>query len=110
MPKYLVQAKYTTDGVKAIVKEGGTARLQAVQQAAKTINGTVEACYFALGETDAFFILDVPDTLSAATASLVVNASGAVQVKTTVLLTPEEMDKAAGLARKYAGSYRPPGA
>jgi hypothetical protein len=38
--------------------------------------------------------------------SLVVNASGAVQLKTTVLLTPEEMDAAA----KKSVSYQAPGA
>ena len=37
--------------------------------------------------------------------SLVVNASGAVGAKTTVLLTPEEVDEAA----QKAVSYNPPG-
>lgn len=65
----------------------------------------MEAFYFAFGETDAFAIADMPDNASAAAVSLAVTASGAVQVKTTVLITPEEMDQ----ATKKTISYRPPG-
>jgi hypothetical protein len=43
--------------------------------------------------------------MSAAAVSLAVSASGAVQTKTTILLTPEEMDQ----ATKKSVSYRPPG-
>jgi len=65
----------------------------------------MEAFYFAFGEDDAFVILDAPDNASLAAASLAINASGAVRTKTTVLLTPEEIDKAA----KKTVRYRPPG-
>jgi uncharacterized protein with GYD domain len=50
-------------------------------------------------------IIDLPDNASAAAGSLAVSASGAIQLKTTVLLTPEEMDSAA----KKSVSYSPPG-
>ncbi len=61
--------------------------------------------YFAFGEYDVYTIIDAPDKISAATASLVVNAAGAVSMKTVVLLTPEEMDE----ATKRSVSYSPPG-
>jgi hypothetical protein len=38
-------------------------------------------------------------------ASVAINASGAVVIKTTVLMTPEEIDQAV----KKAVSYTPPG-
>jgi hypothetical protein len=47
----------------------------------------------------------LPDHRAAAAAGLAVNAEGRVQLKTTVLLTPEEVDEAA----KTAVDYRPPG-
>jgi uncharacterized protein with GYD domain len=105
MPKYLIQASYTAEGAKGILRAGGSARRSAAQQAIESVDGKMEAFYFAFGEDDAFVILDAPDNVSLAAASLAINASGAVRTKTTVLLTPEEIDKAA----KKTVRYRPPG-
>ena len=109
MAKYLIQGCYAVDGVRGVLKEGGSKRKEAVEQAAKSMGGTVEAVYYAFGDTDIYVILDLPDNITAAAASLVTNATGAVQAKTTVLITPEEMDEAAQKATQAAGSYRPPG-
>lgn len=49
--------------------------------------------------------MDMPDHASVTAAALMASASGAVAVKTTVLMAPEEVDEAA----KKAPSYRPPG-
>jgi uncharacterized protein with GYD domain len=105
MPKYLVQASYSTEGVRGILKDGGSARRAAVAEAVESVDGKLEAMYFAFSEDDAFVILDLPDNASAAAVSLVVNGSGAAHTKTTVLLTPEEIDQA---TRKTI-RYRPPG-
>ncbi len=105
MAKYLLQASYTTDGLKGILKDGGSKRRAAAEETVKGLGGKVEAFYFAFGDADAFVIVDVPDNVSATAASLAVNASGAVRVKTTVLITPEEMDQ----ATKKTVTYRPPG-
>ena len=63
--------------------------------------GKVEAIYFALGEHDAYVIVDFPDHVAVTAVSLAVNASGAVRVKTTVLMTPEEVDQAVRKTVKY---------
>jgi uncharacterized protein with GYD domain len=105
MPKYLIQASYTTEGVKGLAKDGGTRRRQAAEAAIQSAGGRVEAFYFAFGDCDAYVVVDAADNVSVAAASLAVNASGAVSVKTVVLLTPEEMDQAA----KKTVSYTPPG-
>lgn len=105
MGKYLFRGSYTSEGTKALLKEGGTARRAAVEKLAESVGGKLEAMYFAFGESDAYVIADLPDSAAAAAFSLVALASGALSVKTTVLLTPEEMDAA---ARKKA-HYRPPG-
>ncbi len=65
----------------------------------------MDALYFAFGDTDVFLIADMPDNVSVAAASLTVAASGGAHVKTTVLMTAEEMDKAA----KKTVKYRAPG-
>jgi uncharacterized protein with GYD domain len=105
MPKFLYQATYTGEGTKGLLKDGGSKRRAAVEEMAKALGGKVEAFYYAFGDPDVFVIVDVPDQASAAAVSLAVNASGAVHLRTTVLMTPEEMDAAA----KKTVQYRAPG-
>jgi len=105
MPKYMIEASYTSEGAKGLLKDGGSKRRQAAEQAIKTAGGKLEAFYFAFGDRDAFLIVDAPDHATVAAASLAVNASGAVHTKTVVLLTPEELDAASKKSVKYA----PPG-
>jgi uncharacterized protein with GYD domain len=105
MPKYLITANYTAEGVKGVLKDGGTKRRQAAEAAIKSVGGRMEAFYFAFGDHDAFVIVDAPDNSSVASASLAINASGAVKTKTTALLTPEEIDQ----ATKRKAAYKAPG-
>ena len=105
MPKYLFQSNYVGEGVKGLLKEGGSSRRAAVEKAAQSIGGKVEAFYFAFGDVDAYTIVDCPDNATAAALALNVTASGTSVVKTTVLMTPEEVDDAV----KKSPSYRPPG-
>jgi len=105
MPKYLIQANYVGEGIKGLLKEGGSSRRAAVEKLFGSLGGKVEAFYYAFGDTDLFVIADVPDNVTAAALSLTVNAAGAATARVTVLLTPEEIDAAA----KKSPSYRPPG-
>ena len=105
MSKYLYQAAYTGAGLEGLLKEGGSKRREAVELAAKSLGGTLEAFYYAFGDTDVFAIIDLPDNVSASAFSLLVAAGGGASVKTTVLITPEEVDQ----ATKMTVKYRPPG-
>ena len=105
MPKYLFHGHYTLDGLKGVLKEGGTGRRNAVAKLAQSLGGTIESFHFGFGDDDYFIIADLPDNSAATTVSLTVSASGAVANKVTVLLTPEEVDEAA----KKHPSYRAPG-
>jgi uncharacterized protein with GYD domain len=105
MPKYLLTVSYATDGVKGLLKEGGSARQAAAKKAAKSLGGKVESFYFALGEADAYVIVDMPDNASAAAISLALGATGLVIASTTVLMSCEEMDEAV----KKSPAYRGPG-
>ena len=106
MPKYLFQASYTPQGVEGIRSKGGSSRRDAVAAVADGLGGSLESFYFAFGESDVYTVVDLPDNETATAVALTVNASGAVAVKTTVLLTPEEVDAAAN----RSVDYRPPGA
>lgn len=105
MPKYLVMVSYTADGVKGVLKDGGTKRRQAAEAALKSVGGRLDSLYFAFGEEDVYALVDAPDNASVAAASLALAASGAVRTRTVVLLTPEEIDQAV----KKGASYTPPG-
>jgi len=105
MAKYLIQATYSAEGAKGLLAEGGSKRRDAASKAIKAAGGKIEAFYFSFGKSDAIVIVDLPDNVSAAAASLSINASGVVTTSTTVLLTPGEIDEAA----KKSVSYRGPG-
>lgn len=105
MPKYLYHGSYTEEGLKGLLKEGGSKRREPVEQLFESLGGRLEAYYFAFGDDDFYIIADLPDNVSSTAGSLVVNASGAVKVKIVVLLTPEEVDQAV----KKTVEYRPPG-
>ena len=104
MPKYLVHVSYTLEGLRGLQKEGGTGRRAGVERAIKSAGGTLEAMYFTFGDADAVLLVDMPDNASMAALSLISGAAGGATVRTTVLLTPEEMDT----ATKLQASYSPP--
>jgi uncharacterized protein with GYD domain len=105
MPKYLFQASYTVEGVRGLLKEGGSSRRAAIEKAAQSVGGKVESFYFAFGETDVYVIADLPDNATAAALALTVSAAGTASARTIVLLSPEEAD----MAVKKTPSFRPPG-
>lgn len=105
MPKYLFQGSYIGDGLKGLLQEGGSKRVEAAKQLFEGLGGKLEAFYFAFGEEDLVVLCELPDNVSAAAFSLKINSSGAAQGRVTVLLTPEEIDQAV----KKSVNYRPPG-
>lgn len=103
MPKFLVEASYTADGLKGLQRDKGSGRLAAVTQAAQSAGGSVESFHFAFGETDVFLILDMPNTAAAAALATAISATGLVRLRTTPLLTVAEMDEALSQATTYRG-------
>jgi uncharacterized protein with GYD domain len=105
MAKYLALANYVGKGIEGLLKEGGTSRKEAAQKAAQSVGGNIDAFYYAFGKHDVVGIGDFPDAASAAAFSLMINASGAVSLTLTPLMTPEDIDAAA----KKNLTYRAPG-
>ena len=106
MPKYLLKVNYTAEGVRGVIKDGGTKREAAARALVESLGGTIEAFYFSFGEADAFLICEFPSTSGALAGAMAVNASGTVTLSTTQLITPAEVDAAA----KLTATYRAPGA
>lgn len=101
MAKYLVVARYTPDGMRGVVEKGGSARRAAVEKMVADMGGRMESFHFAFGDDDAYVICELPDTVSAAAIGLRVGASGMASCRTVVLLTPEEIDRAAAAPVEY---------
>jgi uncharacterized protein with GYD domain len=105
MPKYLIEANYLGEGMKGLLKEGGTRRRVAVDELFSSLGGTVECFYYAFGDRDAFIIGELPDNAAAASLVMKVNAAGVTSVRTIVLMTTQEVDEAV----QRTSRYRPPG-
>ena len=104
MPKYLIQASYSAQGVEGVRSEGGSGRRDVVASTISSLGGQLECFYFGFGDRDAYVIADLPDNEAAAAIALTVNAAGGATVHTTVLLTAEQVDEAA----KRSVEYRAP--
>jgi len=105
--KFLVQTSYTDEGFKGLLKEGASKRQEAVEQAVKSIGGTLEGIYWAMSENDVIFIVDVPGATNLLALGQTARATGALTggTKLTVLFSAEEVDKVI----KMTPTYRPPG-
>ena len=104
MIKYLLQGDYTVEGLKGLLKDGGSGREQAVKKLVASLGGTLDSMYFA--PPTYFVVVNLPDPVSAAALSATVFASGAVTAgRSFEILTPTQMDEAA----KKHPTYRAPG-
>ena len=104
MPHYLIQASHTGEGWGSQIRCPQN-RLEALRPPIEGLGGWIESFYYAFGDSDVYLIADMPDNASMAAVALVANASGAVTIKTTVLMTPEELDEAV----QKTPDYRAPG-
>ncbi|HSO89962.1 MAG TPA: GYD domain-containing protein [Arthrobacter sp.] len=105
MAKYLFEANYVGEGIKGLMREGGTKRRDALVEALKSVGGSLESFYYAFGETDVLGVIEVPAPSDAAALSLMINSTGSVNVRLKPLLTLADLDDAA----KKTPSYRAPG-
>ena len=106
MAKYLFMGSYTTEGTRGLLKEGGSRRRAETEKLVKSLGGTLETYYFAFGSDDFVLIADLPGNEAAAAAALTAGATGTVNTRTVVLLTPEEVDA----TTKLTPSFRAAGA
>lgn len=105
MTKYLFEVRYSAEGARGVAREGGRGRLLDISRLAESLGATLENFYFALGDVDLYAIAEAPDNITAAAFALAIDQGGAATVKTTVLISPQDMDLVVG---KHS-DYRPPG-
>lgn len=106
MPKFLIEASYTPEGLRGLAKDKASGRQAVVKDALASVGGKLDGIYYALGEADVYVLCECPDHVSAAALCLAVSSSGLVRTKTIPLMTVEETDRALGMKT----AYRSPGA
>jgi uncharacterized protein with GYD domain len=106
VPRFLVIASYSPQGARAVMAGGGTARRSVLEHAVLDLHGRLETFDFALGADDVYAIVDLPDAAAAAALSLTISGGGVASVRTVVLLSPEELDRAAQMHPHYSSGPR----
>jgi uncharacterized protein with GYD domain len=107
MPRFLVQASYSGEGMSALIGSPED-RAAAIRQVIASAGGELKSLDYAFGDYDVVIIAELPDNITMAAISMAVSARGAVKdIKTTPLLSVDEAME----AMRKAGSvgYQPPG-
>ncbi|MCB0163837.1 MAG: GYD domain-containing protein [Anaerolineae bacterium] len=106
MTKYFVQGNYTAEGVKRLIKDGGTGRRESASQLFASAGGSLECLYFSSVGPSYYIIIDIPDKESAMAIAATGVVNGTITIDQVVeLLTPAEMDEAV----KKTPMYHSPG-
>ncbi|TDC38359.1 GYD domain-containing protein [Micromonospora sp. 15K316] len=101
MAKFLLWSTFTLDGIKGLMKDGGSKRAEVATKAIEDLGGRVESLSFGLGEYDTYVVCELPDHKTAAALAIAIRAAGGVDTRVTPLLTPEEVDEATRQQLKY---------
>lgn len=106
MPRYMLKGSYSKEGIAGVMKDGGSARVEAARAVAESVGGSLASLDFAFGGNDFYAIAELPDHSAAVALAATIGASGAMShLETVVLISAEEADAAASLTVRY----RPPG-
>ena len=105
MPKFLLQSTYTVEGLKGLMADGGTKRVEVVRKSVEASGGRLESMYFSFGKKDTYVLCDLPDHKTAAALAIAIRAAGGLDTRVTPVLTAEEVDE----ATRAKAAYQPPG-
>lgn len=104
MPRYLIQASYTSAARAAFVANPQD-RQASVRALADKLGVRVESFDFSLGDYDVVIIAEGPDDVTAVAIALVATAAGHLSTyKTTKLLSNDEMLEAMRIASSVSFS------
>ena len=106
MARFLFEATYTSEGLTGLLAAGAKSRVQAVDDLASSVGGSVVSLDYANGGVDVFLVCEMPDDDAAIALSMVVGASGALTgVRLVKLFSPEQIEAASARNPQYV----PPG-
>lgn len=109
MPTFIIQATYTQDAIKGLVK-GAAGRRAVIAGLVEKAGGKLKDMYMTTGEYDVIAIADMPDGANAIAVNMAIAASGgAAKFNTIRGWSPEEFEGIARQAAELTGAYTPPG-
>ena len=109
MAKYALMGGYTADAWAKMI-ENPASREGPVRKLVESVGGKLDQVFWSFGEDDFLVIVDVPDDLSVAAASVAAGSSGSLRnVRTIRLITQEEGRKMLEKAKQAKAAYAPPG-
>ena len=110
MPKFMIKATYTAEGIKGLKKDTASGREKSIAAACEAMGGELDALYSRSATRT--FSPSLICFVHAASLASAASASGLVETHTVSLLTIAEMDKAhpekCGAARRLIGIGSPP--
>ena len=99
--KFFIHAFYSTEGAKGVLKNGsGVDRKRMTEEMISHLGGKMESFHY-ISNCDAYVICELPEAASVAAIALAIKASGMGSISSTLLLEPEEIDRATQLNVKY---------
>lgn len=103
MGAFLYLGSYPAEGLQGVIADGGTRREADTRAVFEAVGGRVLVYQFAVGsDFDFVIVAEVPDLASALVPPLLASATGTVDVRTTVLVSPSEVDAITATARGIA--------
>jgi uncharacterized protein with GYD domain len=100
----MYKVSYSQEGLKGTLAEGFVKREAYLKELSGNLGATIEAVYWALGDDDAYVLVDGPSA-NVVAGSLAAAVGGVGKVSTVALFTAAEMDEAAS----KLPNYRAPG-
>jgi uncharacterized protein with GYD domain len=91
MPTYIVLAKYTDQGIRAVRE--GPQRREAARQRIERLGGRMLSVYNTQGQYDLVLTLEFPDEASATAFLLETGEQGNLRTETLRAFPPEEMEQ-----------------
>ncbi|MGA8042004.1 MAG: GYD domain-containing protein [Terracidiphilus sp.] len=105
MPSYLLQASYSTEALRVLIKKPED-RTEVVRRAVEKLGGKLVGLWLSFGDQDVVCIIEMPNNVSAAAISLAIGAGGALKTtRTTSLLSVDE--GIAALKKASTSGYSP---
>jgi uncharacterized protein with GYD domain len=101
MARYLWHGSYSVNGISGVLKDGGAARVQAVEKLVGSVGGRLVSFDWAFGKDDFFIIVELPGNVEAAAVAMTVAATGSATVQTVPLISAADVDAAVKLHPEY---------
>ncbi|HEY1641599.1 MAG TPA: GYD domain-containing protein [Streptosporangiaceae bacterium] len=109
MTTYAIFFSYSSDAWARMISAPED-RTAAVRQVLGSLDGSLECIYWMQGSFDGLIIADLPDSVSAAAASIAVRSSGAITTSQAhELLNQDQLSQALQRAGRTVQAFRPPG-